>query len=836
MSLLDFFKKKAPEFSKQHEKECLALLKDLLEEAIAKKESYRLPTLGNLMVYQSIKTREDDFIKSFIYACIDELYQFKKNRKESNVYGSTVWDGIELYTQLSSQLLRRKIDYSDEELLDLVNFITQRLNKNQFYSGIPFKPLLSKIETNIRNSGLSKPLKSALQALHSDSSSESYTYADTIQINKQIAFLLQGAPEMGADASDALGKYMLEFISSLTDPTQQSAWKTLIAQLVEVQGKATPSEKWIKETHKVIAQIEKETLVIAYLHFLEISLTLLKDIHKRSDQKIAFLSEANHDILKGVIWTCGLINDTRLTTKLDEYGLWAFKKLPGVGAVSVRTGNACLYAFSILPFKEGIATLSKFKVKIKYPSVLKIIEKYISIVALKEGYTKDQLEEISVPSFGLNQGRLESLIGDYTAIVTINSYQSVALVWEQEGKQQASVPTKIKEGHKEELAALKKRMKEIEATLQVQKDRIEQCYLKAREWGLEEWKQSYLHHPLLTFVSKQLIWTFTHQDQRWSGIYFNEVLVNAHGQPLPNLPAELKVSLWHPIYDTADAVRDWRTFLEQHQIKQPFKQAFREVYVLTDAEQNTHTYSNRFAAHILRQHQFAALCKQRGWIYHLMGSWDSHNTPSVLIAHHQLTAEFLVDADWQGDNTNQMGIFNFVSTDQVRFYRDNQVIALEEVPALVFSEIMRDVDLFVGVTSIGNDVNWQDNGNTRMNEYWYNYSFAELSESSKVREAALQRLIPRLKIAPQCTFDGRYLMVKGTFRTYKIHIGSGNILMSPNDQYLCIVPDKSNKASDKVFLPFEGDALLSIILSKAFMLAEDDKIKDTSILSQIHQA
>ena len=183
-----------------------------------------------------------------------------------------------------------------------------------------------------------------------------------------------------------------------------------------------------------------------------------------------------------------------------------------------------------------------------------------------------------------------------------------------------------------------------------------------------------------------------------------------------------------------------------------------------------------------------------------------------------------------------MGIFNFVSTDQVRFYRDNQVIALEDVPALVFSEIMRDVDLFVGVTSIGNDVNWQDNGNTRMNEYWYNYSFAELSESSKVREAALQRLIPRLKIAPQCTFDGRYLMVKGTFRTYKIHIGSGNILMSPNDQYLCIVPDKSNKTSDKVFLPFEGDALLSIILSKAFMLAEDDKIKDTSILSQIHQA
>jgi hypothetical protein len=34
-------------------------------------------------------------------------------------------------------------------------------------------------------------------------------------------------------------------------------------------------------------------------------------------------------------------------------------------------------------------------------------------------------------------------------------------------------------------------------------------------------------------------------------------------------------------------------------------------------------------------------------------------------------------------------------------------------------------------------------------------------------------------------------------------------------------------------LPFDGDRVLSIILSKAFMLAEDEKIKDPSIVSQI---
>jgi hypothetical protein len=36
-----------------------------------------------------------------------------------------------------------------------------------------------------------------------------------------------------------------------------------------------------------------------------------------------------------------------------------------------------------------------------------------------------------------------------------------------------------------------------------------------------------------------------------------------------------------------------------------------------------------------------------------------------------------------------------------------------------------------------------------------------------------------------------------------------------------------------VALPFEGDMTLSVILSKAFLLAADDKITDPSILSQI---
>ena len=63
--------------------------------------------------------------------------------------------------------------------------------------------------------------------------------------------------------------------------------------------------------------------------------------------------------------------------------------------------------------------------------------------------------------------------------------------------------------------------------------------------------------------------------------------------------------------------------------------------------------------------------------------------------------------------------------------------------------------------------------------------------------------------------------------------------MEPNDQYLCIVPDASSRARSAsaadVLLPFEGDATLSIILSKAFLLADDRKITDPTITRQLRR-
>ena len=156
--------------------------------------------------------------------------------------------------------------------------------------------------------------------------------------------------------------------------------------------------------------------------------------------------------------------------------------------------------------------------------------------------------------------------------------------------------------------------------------------------------------------------------------------------------------LWHPIYANTEEVLAWRQFLIEFQVVQPLKQAFREIYVLTPAEVNTKTYSNRMASHIIKQHQFNTLAKLRGWNYQLIGAWD-HGSDCIarkILDKTGITAEYWTTEVYDENQINDAGILLYMSTDQVRFTDDGDPIDLIDIPDIIFSEVMRDVDLFVG--------------------------------------------------------------------------------------------------------------------------------------------
>jgi hypothetical protein len=488
---------------------------------------------------------------------------------------------------------------------------------------------------------------------------------------------------------------------------------------------------------------------------------------------------------------------------------------------------------------EPVAQLGRLKQRVKYPVSLRLVDKALAEAARRASLSPEDLEERAVPTYGLTEPGLgHTVLGEYEATVRVTGVSEVELCWTGPRGPQKAIPQEVQREHADQLKHLKRGVKDIATMLPAQRDRIERLFCAGdRHWPLAEWRVLYLDHPLISVVTRRLIWHFEEGGRSALGAFHEGRIVGVDGAPLA-LSDATEVRLWHPLGFPPETVLAWRAWLREHEVRQPFKQAHREIYILTDAELETSIYSNRFAAHIVRQHQFAALCRERGWRYHLQGAWDSYNVPTLPLPRLGLQAEFCVEPLMDNDaEQSGMGIYMQLATDQVRFADAEGPRPLTEVPALVFSEVMRDVDLFVGVTSIAADPTWADRGDDRARAYWRSYAFGDLNASATTRREVLAELLPKLKIASCCTLEGRFLRVQGKLGAYKIHLGSTNILMEPNDQYLCVVPDRRAGAnpSRDLALPFEGDTALSIIISKALLLAADDRITDETILRQIRR-
>lgn len=705
------------------------------------------------------------------------------------------------------------------------------------------------------------------------------TRAALEQLRDQLADIATACPNLEAllsdprtfpiENGDVWADRAITLLRGLDHEAAQK-WSAIIHH-AKAGSSSAPSAKWLKQARELASAVGIGTLRDALLEWFPLADKPRPSLeglpHWRRHELL--MHDDNLEALKGLCWFATVLPDQHgdLSRALGKLAISAYRKVPGIGPRAVKVGNAAVYALGHIPGMDALGQLAMLRVKVKFGTAQKGIEKALNAAAAREGLPRDQIDELGVPSYGLTEvGRRTEQLGDFTVELIASGIGDTELRFTKaDGKRIKSVPAALKADHAEELKELKAAAKDIAAMLPAQKDRLDSLFLDNKLWPLSTWRERYLDHPLVGIIARRLIWSFgdPNNPKGWKSATWldtNNALVDQTGAPFAP-PESCSVRLWHPIESPGgrDEVLAWRRFFEDRQIRQPFKQAHREVYLLTDAERTTNTYSNRFAAHIIKQHQFHALCAARNWKNKLRLMVDAEYPPATrLLPAFGLRAEFWIEGS--GEEVNEAYAYLYLATDQVRFYpldaeqasghawgggyrtdwrnqTVDQGIPLDETPPLVLSEVLRDVDLFVGVCSITNNPDWQDGGPQGTHrEYWWGQSFGEISETGAGRRELLQRILPRLKIASQCTLTDKFLVVKGSRRTYKIHLGSGNILMEPNDQYLCIVPtsrDASGATAAGVFLPFEGDRTLSIILSKAFLLAADDKISDPSINSQI---
>ncbi|MFI7320310.1 DUF4132 domain-containing protein [Streptomyces venezuelae] len=649
---------------------------------------------------------------------------------------------------------------------------------------------------------------------------------------------------------------------ALTDLARRDApWHDLVRHAASATS-AKPSAEWDRTARALLGPLDSDEVRDTLLDWLALvgrPRTLPFDGVSRTVAPNEEYDPYNADVLRGLTWLLALLPAHPATARtLGTLVEVSLRKIPGVGPRNVKVANAGVAALVRSDGDAALAELARLASRVTSKTTLKLIEAGLEQRAEALGLTREEVAELAVPTYGLTEvGRALHRIGDCEAELTVHGPKA-ALRWRNEtGRQLKAAPAAVRRDHPGELKELKAAVKDIDKMLPAKTERLDRQFLARRRWPYEAWRERYADHPLLGTLARRLLWTV---DDTPCG-YVDGELRTLDGEPVRATPGAA-VRLWHPVGRDPAEIVAWRERLERHGVTQPFKQAHREVYVLTDAERTTRTYSNRFAAHILRQHQFNSLAAARGWHNRLRLSVDDEYPPATReLPEWGLRAEYWIEGDGgerRHEDLTEAGSYLRVRTDQVRFYPIDaprntahagggayrmelcdgrepvEPVPLEEIPDLVLSEVFRDVDLFVGVASVGADPTWQDGGpGGRFREYWTAYGFGDLGPSAVTRRDLLARLLPRLTIGDRCTVEGRFLHVRGDLHTYKIHLGSGNILRSPADQYVCIVPASRSDAPGADYLPFEGDRTLSLILSKALLLAGDADITDPTIRSQL---
>ena len=147
-------------------------------------------------------------------------------------------------------------------------------------------------------------------------------------------------------------------------------------------------------------------------------------------------------------------------------------------------------------------------------------------------------------------------------------------------------------------------------------------------------------------------------------------------------------------------------------------------------------------------------------------------------------------ADWFSPSDTEAPTLEVIQFHSIDSYKN---IPLTEIPPVIFSEIMRDIDLVVSVAHVGG-------------------VDPEASHSTMEMRGALAKASAQLFKLPNITVKERHIFIKGTLGEYTIHLGSG--LVSKNGLALSIIPVHSQHRG-RMFLPFvDEDPKSAEIISK----------------------
>ena len=618
----------------------------------------------------------------------------------------------------------------------------------------------------------------------------------------------------------ALGAWMTEL-----DDATQGPWIALLRHCNGASTAVQPSTTWSRRAGQLVSEVGPRPFAARLEDWLG-GLDRTRPLRSFwADRREGGLTARNQEVLRCLLWSAGGVADTRLAHVIARFAERCFEKVPGVGPASSRLGNACVQALGAMPDGAGVAQLSGLTSKVRYASGRQRLDTALDAAASRLGKDREDLEELAVPELALDpSGRRQVRLGDFTAELSIADGTGKLRWLRPDGRAQVSVPKAVRESHSGELEALKGQVRELGALLVGQAAKLERLWLSERRLPLEALRRRYVGHPVVGHLGRRLMWLVQVGGVRHELLWQDGRLALVGGGELPELPAKAEARLWHPLdAPSPEAILVWRDLVDSLQLTQPFPQLWREVYRPAPGATDE---DSRFAGHLVRQLPLVTLCRQRGWRYTPRGYWASRNIPTLLLPHWGLSATVAVEP---AQHARDQAIVNYLRVGGVRFFEAGEEhsgaapLPLADVPPIVFSEVLRDVDFFVGSTTVANDANFRESQlGGRAREAWQALTWGELGPVVKARAELIERVLSRTILRDRARVEERWVVVDGATERFRIHLGTMAVVRERDQQPVLVAVDRQTREqAARAFLPFEGDSLLGCLLAKAFLLAGD---------------
>lgn len=297
------------------------------------------------------------------------------------------------------------------------------------------------------------------------------------------------------------------------------------------------------------------------------------------------------------------------------------------------------------------------------------------------------------------------------------------------------------------------------------------------------------------------------QETMLHGILSEGSLISFSGEVV-NADAACRLRVAHPfdLYKMGVWNAYQKYFFERCQdegLRQPFKQVFRELYVKLSEELNKES-SLMFAGNQIQPKKTVACLKGRRWIA------DYEEGLQKVYYKDNVIAVIYAIADWFSPADVEEPVLEWVQFMDRKTWRP---VKISEVPDILYSEVMRDVDLAVSVAHAGG-------------------VDPETSHSTvEMRRVVLDFNLKLFGIS-NVALEKNHAIIEGSRGQYSVHLGSGVIHKLGGHQINVVTIEGSKRG--KIFLPFvDEDPKTAEIMSKVLLFAEDGKIKDPYIMEQI---